>query len=185
MRTPAQIIVTKVALARELGVSKSTVSTWIRRRQLTSPALRRDGKVNLDTARKQLAERVGVGRVMDSGSAAGARTPDDLAASREILRARALTATIEAERARRLDAERGRYCLTADVEKEWAATLTEIVNGIEERLPALDRDLALDRAGMKAVRNWWNETRRRLSMAFGDKSAGKPEFIEDDGTLPP
>jgi hypothetical protein len=62
--------------------------------------------------------------------------------------------------------------------------LTEIVGVIGQRLPALDRDLALDRAGTKAVRNWWNETRRRLS-GFGDKSAGEPEFIEDDDTLPP
>jgi hypothetical protein len=52
---------------------------------------------------------------------AGARTPDDLAARREILQARAMTVTIEAERTRRrLDEERGRYMLTADAERMWA-----------------------------------------------------------------
>ena len=55
--------VSKAEFARQMGVTRQTVSTWISRKQLRWPALRRDGRINPERAKAMLAgEARGFGR---------------------------------------------------------------------------------------------------------------------------
>jgi hypothetical protein len=51
-------IVTKGEFAARLGVARPTVSSWIRRHQLTAPAVFSDGRIDLVAGKQQLADRI-------------------------------------------------------------------------------------------------------------------------------
>jgi len=134
-------ILTKAEFARTHGVKPTAVSNWIARGHLTAPALRADGTIDVALAEEQLGKRIkpvyqaaAMTRSTPSTSAADA---GDLAwapsqqASLQLLKARALTASVEAERKRReLMAERGRYMPAAGVEAAWACTLSAFLTDV-------------------------------------------------------
>lgn len=122
-------ILTKAAFARRRGVGANTVSMWIKRGRLMAPALRRDGTINVALADQQLARTLDVMSAGRGGRAGGnlftglqsvspaTAAPDemvDIDSARQLLKARALSASIDAERKRReLEHERGRYVLAS------------------------------------------------------------------------
>lgn len=55
-------ILSKSAYARRCGRTPASVSQWIKRGQLTPPAVRRDGKINVALADQQLAMTVDLSR---------------------------------------------------------------------------------------------------------------------------
>jgi hypothetical protein len=109
-------IKTKTEFAAALGVKQAAISNWIRRQKLTAPALTADGRINVELALAQL------GRTIDPVAQASHRAltapptgegdwSPSAQASAVLLRARAMTAQISAERLRRdFQAERGNTC---------------------------------------------------------------------------
>lgn len=183
-------IVTKTQFARLLGVNPAAVSNYIRRGRLTAPALRADGRVDVAAARAQL------GRTLDPvlsaihrqpGIGHGAPGAADWSpsgqASTQLLRARALTASVAAERSRReLMAERGKYMLTADVQAAWAKVMGDLVLQVEQSLT--DLSIVLQQTGTArekeiALRRWWRNQRLLGAEANRLAAASEPEFVED------
>ena len=110
---------TKSAFADLLSVSRSAVSVWIRRRKLTAPALRPNGMIDVDRAKRQLAETIGYGRA-PSPEAAAARSKGvaENALVSRLARARAdLLAVQAADRDFTKAVAAGRYVLVDDVER--------------------------------------------------------------------
>ena len=105
-------ILSKSAYARQRGRGPSAVSNWIRSGQLSPPALLPDGRINVELADLQLAERLDPVRSAAQRSSVGSNTGSSdpaKVARAEYLRASALSAAVRAERERReLYAERGR-----------------------------------------------------------------------------
>jgi hypothetical protein len=196
-------ILTKAAFARRCGVGANAVSMWIKRRRLTAPALRRDGTIDVALADQQLARTLDVMSAGRGGRAGGnlfigsqsaspaAAAPVEIAdidSARQLLKARALSAAIDAERKRReLEHERGRYVL-ADQQLEVTAKLVgEFVTGIEQSFEDLTDAAGLSRAQLSAVRKWWREQRAIAAARFGAEAEQHPEFIADSDApwLPP
>jgi hypothetical protein len=158
-------ILSTTEYAHRLGVKQQTVSMWKRRGRLTAPALRADGMIDVALADQQLAGTLDVmsagrggragGRLFTTGrrpaspSAAAPADVVDLGAARDLLRARALSATIDAERKRReLEHERGRYMLTQEAIATWTKQLTRLLQAIELSFADLGVAAGLDRAQM-------------------------------------
>jgi hypothetical protein len=122
-------ILTKSGFAGRLGVNPAAISNLIRRQRLTSPALRADGKIDVEQALRQLgrtvdpvmsASRGGPAITGDGGVAAGSSGP-----AAQLLKARALSASVDAMRKRQqFMADSGRYMLTADATAEWGRVLS-------------------------------------------------------------
>ena len=181
---------TKTEFARRLGVTGAAISMWIERGKLTAPALLPDGRIDPDLAEDQLGlgvnpvasasarSRVSEGR---SPVAAAAGAAGDATASRQLLRARALSASVQAERDRRqLNFERGRYLLADAAEIEWARTLGAFLLGIEQGFSDLADLAGLDRTQMAAVRRWWRDMRKLAATGLAEAAADASEFIEED-----
>lgn len=186
-------ILSKSAYARVTGVNPAAVSNWIRRGQLTSPALRTDGKINRELADQQLGHRLAPvmsaarraapadDRPIPSSTGGPAWSPSNQA-SLQLLRARALDASVRAERSRReLNQERGRYTLTEEAQVEWAKTLSAFLLNVEQSLADLATTLRLDREGVMELRRWWRNQRAQAAGDNREKAAGLPQFIEDNG----
>jgi hypothetical protein len=188
-------ILTKAAFARRRGVGANTVSMWIKRGRLTAPGLRRDGTINVALADQQLARTLDVMSAGRGGRAGGnlfigsqlaspaAATPDemvDIDSARQLLKARALSASIDAERKRReLEHERGRYVLAAQTLEVTAQLVGEFVTGIEQSFEDLADAGGFTRAQMVQVRKWWREQRQKAADKFGADAEMYPEFMED------
>lgn len=182
-------VVGKSEFSRIVGVKPATVSNWIARQKLTAPALRADGKIDVELATQQLGRTVqpvnaasaqqryaaeGTGAAADPGW-----SPRDAAAS-QLLRARALSASIDAEHKRReLYAERGKYVLRAEAEVAWARTLSAFLLNVEQSLTDLGMSLGLDRQQLVALRRWWRNQRARAAEQNQLAAAAEPEFVED------
>jgi hypothetical protein len=192
-------ILTKAAFARRRGVRANTVSMWIRRGRLTAPALRQDGTINVALADQQLARTVDVmsagrgGRAggnlfigPQSTSSAAAAPVVDIDIARQLLKARALSAAIDAERKRReLERERGRYVL-ADHQLEVTAKLVgEFITSVEQSFQDLADAAGLTRVQLLIVRKWWREQRGIVAARFRIEAERHPEFIADPAGPPP
>jgi hypothetical protein len=97
-KKPTAQIVTKAQLAELFSVSRAAVSQWVRRRKLTAPALRPDGRIDVERARAQLAETIGYGRA-PSPAAAAARSggADENAVATRLARSRADLLSVKAD----------------------------------------------------------------------------------------
>ena len=146
---------TKSAFADLLSVSRSAVSVWIRRRKLTAPALRPNGMIDVDRAKRQLAETIGYGRA-PSPEAAAARSKGvaENALVSRLARARAdLLAVQAADRDFTKAVAAGRYVLVDDVERPFVRELQDVVSALESWvetapdviLAVTDNGVALDR----------------------------------------
>ena len=168
-------ILSKSAYAARRGRGPSAVSNWIRSGQLSAPALRPDGKIDAELADGQLA------KTLDPVRSAAQRLPvasntsgSDPAkqAQAEYLRARALSASVRAERERReLNAQRGRYMLTEEARAEWARGIMDHLQSVEQSLPDLADRLGIGWDGLLKLRRWWRArceytaNRNRLAAA--------------------
>ena len=98
-------IVSKRDLAARLGVKPSAISNYIARGKLTPPALRSDGSLDVALAIKQLRGRLDLARQAGRGSPVGetlvARNAPENSAQRTLMRAKAVSAAVAAEQARR------------------------------------------------------------------------------------
>jgi hypothetical protein len=182
----------KTEFAALLGVKQAAISNYIRRQKLTAPALTVDGRINVELALAQLGRTVdpvaqASHRALTSsapppgdGVAAGADWSPSAQASTQLLRARALSASIAAERSgRELMAERGKYMLTAEAEAAWARSLTSFLLAVEQSFPELAIVLQLDREKQIALRCWWRNLRLRESEPHRLAAEVEPQFVED------
>jgi hypothetical protein len=194
-------VMTKSGYAVHRGVKPAAVTNWIARKRLTAPALRDDGKIDVALADQQLDAKVdrtlsasAKRRVTAKPKALrkqrGARQAPppardpalvaQEAAQARLLEARALSASVDAERKRReLEAERGRYLLTADAELAWTKVMSMFLLQIEQSFPDLTIILGLDPTGRIALRKWWRQQRVRAAQAMGEIAAESPEFMDD------
>jgi hypothetical protein len=182
-------VITRSAYAASQGVTPATVTRWVTRGRLTAPAVRADGMIDADYADEQLARELDYGKSEPlRGSRATRLTADpaetggDPAASRMLLRARALSASVDAERKRReLEQERGKYSLTADIEATWRRQLSGFLLAIEQSFPDLADELAgLSAAAQRVVlRKWWREQRARAARDMLTAGEQMPDYTPD------
>lgn len=183
-------ILSKTAYAAHANVTTGAVSNWIRRRKLTAPALRADGSIDAELADRQLgvtvqpvnaaSARARAPAAVSAGPGAPNWTQDDTA-SRQLLRARALSASVDAERKRReLNEERGKYTLAADADAALARTLAGFLTDVEQSFLDLSGKLRLTREQLIGLRQWWRDHRVRAAAAARLAAAGERSFIEDN-----
>lgn len=176
---------TKSAYARRIGVRPSAISNYIARRKLTAPALRADGTIDAALADQQLDIRLETvrraGQLSNrTGQATPAAEPIDFSSSRDLLRARALSAAVAAERGRRsLELERGRYALAEDVAAEWARRLGAFLVEVETSLPTLAHTLQLDHERGVVLRKWWRDQRAQAARENREAAEGLPPYTDD------
>jgi hypothetical protein len=174
---------TKAAFGRRHGRAPSTVSRWIKTGKLTPPALRPDGLVNAQMGDRQLGLRLDVTRGRPTTTLLqqpAARFPAMQRAQTQLLAARALNATISAERARRqLNAERGRYVLADEVYAVFGRMLADHIADVETSLTDLAIDLDLDREKLALLRRWWRTRRERTAEAARTLRDTNPRYVED------
>lgn len=175
--------VSKAAYARHRGVSPAAISNFIARGRLTAPALTRDGLIDLPLADQQLG--VTVDPVMSASARSRQRLPSnatvDASYSSRLIEARAISAEIRAERDRReLEAERGKYCLTAKAEAVWRKLLTDMLQSIEQEFFGdLVDTLGLNGLQRVALRKCWHKWRSKQAQDARARAATLPEFEED------
>jgi hypothetical protein len=185
-------IKTKTEFSAMLGVKQAAISNWIWRQKLTAPALTADGRVNVELALAQLGRTIdpvaqassrarrGSPTSPTSSSADGADWSPSAQASAQLLRARALSASVDAERKRRdLMAERGKYLLAAQAEADWARVLTALLQNVELSLADLALSLGLDREKTLALRRWWRNLRLGEAEQHRIAAAAEPQFVAD------
>jgi hypothetical protein len=186
---------TKTEYAAHAGVNQSAVSNWIKRRHLTPPALRPDGMIDAGIADMQLSRSVdpmmsaGANRRAMRGAAPMTDGEDDITAwsptnkaNFQLLRARAVSASVDAEvKRRKLNEERGKYVLASSVEAEWTRTLSGFLLDVEGSFVDLNAALeGLDaRERLLAIRRWWRGVRARAAAANREAADEGPEFVED------
>jgi phage terminase Nu1 subunit (DNA packaging protein) len=186
--------VTKAELAELFSVTRAAVSQWVRRRKLTAPALRPDGKIDVERARAQLAETIGYGR-MASPEAAAARSAgaaEDAVASR-LARARADLLSVRADERELSRAVAGVYVACDDAARPIARMMTDLIAAMESlvlRAPDLisstiDDDQALARL-RSAFDHMWVRVRgvddRPRSGQAHPGAVSEVEAVEDSTT---
>jgi hypothetical protein len=179
-----EMIVTKSEYARLRGVKSHTVSMWIRRKQLTAPALQSNGTIDVDIADAQLARHLDPlrrrrPRVATEQQQKGLGGGDEPAAAARLIEARASAAEIAVERARRrLEHERGVYALAADVEQQRGRGIFQLIEATENWLfydvPVL---LNLDDNGRAALRAGWRQFRQKESEAAQKRADSLPAYV--------
>lgn len=180
---PAEVV-TKSDYARRRGVRSHAVSMWISRGKLTAPALRDDGRIDVRQADRQLGVRIDpvrrAGREVPRPAPSRGSAPIEFGPAADLLRAKALSAMVDAERKRReLEAERGRYMLTEKAEAAFRKVLGDFILQIEQSLPDLANALGLDAAGRIALRKWWRGQRVQFAAYCREAADASPEFEED------
>jgi hypothetical protein len=183
-------LLSKSGYAAARNVTPAAVTNWIARGKLTRPALRFDGKIDVDLADKQLGITVDPVRAASAGDRtsqrqappdAGAGWSENDKASQQLLRARAVKASVEAERARRdLNAERGKYAIATDVAAAWARTLDAFLQRVEEGFGDLAIDLGLDREQLAGLRKFWRAQRASAAEEARQLAATLPAFVADE-----
>jgi hypothetical protein len=129
--------------------------------------LRPDGRIDAVLADEQLRTTVDLsrGKTLSRVPRAARATPETSQAQRaqvQLLAARALNASVAAERARRaLDSERGRYALARDVDRVCKHALAGFLDGVEATLPDIAADLDLSPSQLRVLRTWWSVRRER------------------------
>jgi hypothetical protein len=190
-RTPAMadapLILSKSAFAARRGVGVSAISKFIARGHISGAALI-GGRINVEVAETQLSLRLDAVRSVGAIAAAqvGSGALQSIAggasfkASLEILQARALSASVDAERKRReLNAERGKYVLAEQARGDWARTLTEFLSDVEQSFGNIAENLRLDGEQLAGLRKWWRDHRSRAAEKARASAATLPEFVGD------
>lgn len=184
-------LLSKSGYAAARDVTPGAVTNWIARRKLTAPALRADGRIDVALADRQLGLMLDPVQAASAGDRTGRlgaspapSTPawsENEKASQQLLRARAVKASVEAERARRdLNAERGRYIPSQDAAAEWARTLGAFLQRVEEGFADLAIDLGLDRAQLAGLRKYWRSQRASAAAEARQSAQSLPEFVADE-----
>jgi|ERR1700687_683482 len=183
-------ILSKSQYAAARNVTPGAVTNWIARGKLTRPALRSDGKIDANLADKQLGLTLDPVRAASAGDRprqrqsppdAGTGWSDNDKASQQLLRARAVKASVEAERARReLNVERGRYAISSDVTAVWARTLGAFLQRVEEGFADLATDIGLDREQLTGLRKYWRAQRAGAAEDARQIAKALPEFVADE-----
>lgn len=175
-------LLTKAEFAAAMSVSAAAVSNWIKRGVLTAPALRPDGRINLEAGRRQVSERIEPSKLEPSVAADRETDPVDREIKQQSARAKAVTATITAEQARRkLAADRGLYMLREDAERQWAKEVADLMRDIEFWVLGLARDLPLDVDMAARLRSSWRALRTRLAAGFRTRAETAPPYVADPG----
>ncbi len=98
----------------------------------------------------------------------------------QFLRAKALSASVRAERDRReLSEERGKYMLAAEAEAEWTRVLAAFLLDVEQSVTDLASTLGLTREQTVGLRRWWRNQHAKAAEANRTAAAAQPEFVED------
>jgi hypothetical protein len=182
---------TKSEYARHRQVGPSAVSGWIKRGRLTAPALTAEGRIDVDLADAQLnvtldpimsaSARSRAGRSAPAAPAPSAEVVVDLSSARQLLAARALSASIAAQQARiNYERSRGRFMLTSAVEAEWGRSIGAFLMSVDYRIPDLAVAAGFSRQQLVEVRKWWREMRSQAAKDFSAAAAAEPEFVTDD-----
>jgi hypothetical protein len=189
-------IISKSEFALRHGVGKAAVSNWIARGKLHGPALA-GGRIDTDHGDAQLGRTVhpvmaASARALGAAAAPAPPAPppptatpssaavEDIAAHRQLLRARAVSAAVDAERKRReFERERGRYMRTAEAEAEFTRVLGDFLTATEGGLGNLALALGLDRAQTVELRRWWRERRAKAAETNRVAAAAEPAFVPD------
>lgn len=173
-------VLTKAKYAARLSVKASAVSNWIKRGKLTAPALRADGTVDVELADRQLSVTVETLRKVSRPAPAAQAELVDFGAAGALLRSRATMAEIACERARRqLNADVGRYCVTADAQAAWGNALSDWLIGVEASFAGLAYDLRLEQGQLVELRRWWRQQRAEGAERNRVAAAAEPEFTSD------
>jgi hypothetical protein len=182
-----ETVMSKSAFAAHLGRSRACISHWLKRKQLTSPAVTADGRINVSLALEQLQTTIDLptsvrrqpqpAPVADPVSAT--RTPLETAQA-QLISARALMATVQAERERRqLNEERGRYVLADAVRAEFSKVLREFIEDVETSLIEVAAELGVDREGLLILRRWWKQRRERMAEKARIMRDSSPKYVAD------
>jgi hypothetical protein len=195
-------ICTRTEYADRLGLSHNMITQWLKAGKIGGPAIRGDGMVDVAAADQWLLDQPSISaktkqRILDLRASGETLTDAGAGSSRaghrikyvqpqapvpephilQINRAKAMTALVDAERARRkLEEERGRYVLADEIAATWSRGLTDLMTRIEFGLGRLERELAADREQIAVIRTWWRETRQKLA---DDLITPAPEFVTD------
>ena len=148
-----------------MGVQAAAVTNWIARRQLTSPALRADGRINFGRARAQIrgsvdqiASAAAMRAVRSSRDQAPVEEPTHSRAVDQLMRAKALSAAVDAARKRRdFLAENGKYVVASEAEQAWARSFGRVLRTVEESFPDLCIDLDLGPSEELVLHRWWQK----------------------------
>lgn len=140
---PEPNLVSKSELSRLMNVKPSAVSNWLARGQLTAPALRPDGRIDVDLARQQLGDTVDLGRSHHRSSRPPAGTARERA---KLHRLKIYRMELEiAKRTRVAAVERAGLVRADGAAAAWAAELSNLLTAIEGWLPDLAQMLGADR----------------------------------------
>jgi hypothetical protein len=184
-------VFTKSDYARRIGRRPSAISNYIARQQLTSPAVRADGRIDATLADAQLGVTIDPVRAAAQAGAqaqsskppttVGYQAPAISGDAASLLRSRAIMARITAiERRHAFEASRGRYMLTADAEREWRTVLSGIIASIEAWFADLVAELPGDKhRNIIIIRKSWRRLRVQLAMQEREGAAKLPEYVED------
>jgi hypothetical protein len=178
-------LMSKSAYARRHGRGASSVSNWIQRGQLTSPAVRADGRIDAELADQQLGLSLDTVQSATRAPTQPIETPTmtfspTQQAQARLLNAKALDAAIKAETNRRaLNAQRGRYTLTEEIRAEFGRGIMDHLMDVEQSLPDLAARLGLGREGLHELRKWWRDRRDYTAKRNRLEAENFPEFIAD------
>jgi hypothetical protein len=176
-------IITKGEYARRRGVSDQCVSMWIARRQLTTPALKADGTVDVALADEQLRERLDPAR---SSTCFGQPDLDDAgpqAARSDLLdrerRQRIEEREIRLARLRREElAARGVYVRAADVRRSHNQMLAQLIAAMDQFVIGdLPTRFGFTNELRAEIRKEWRAFRERQAEHYASEAAVLPEFI--------
>lgn len=189
-------LISKGDFAARRGVSPAAVSQWISGGKISGAALVGTGrmaKINVEEAERQLGvtldpaqqlHRQGVRPTASAAPPAALPDPADDHQAR-YARARADSAEIEAERARRrIQEERGRYVLADAAAEAFSRELAEMVQAGEQWVmdagAALAAELGTDaKTTTAALRRQWRALRSRWAAEAAARRDGAPAFAAD------
>jgi hypothetical protein len=159
---PEPNLVIKSEFSRLMHVKPSAVSNWISRGQLTAPALKPDGRIDIELARQQLGDTVDPGRSHHRSSRPPAGTEAGTAAERaKLRRLKIYQLELEIAKRRRAAAAECASLVRADgAAAAWAVEFSALLIAIEEWLPDLAQMLGADREQILVA---WNAFRQRLA----------------------
>jgi hypothetical protein len=176
MNSPS--ILSKSAFAARHGIARSTVSKWISRGQLTGDAITATGRIRIAVAEAQLCEQLDSARSQTAINGGG----DDAAGLIKRQREQRLAeGAIRLRRLRREElAERGRYALASDVERERNRGIRQLVEALGNWLAVdVPLQLGLDDDARVALRQAWRKFCEREAGAAQARADAMPEFIGD------
>jgi hypothetical protein len=178
-------VVTKTEYARSKGVTPAAVTAWLARGHLTSPALRADGRIDVEMADGQLRERLDHARRatdVDRPPPADAASPPPAAAAliERQRQQRIEENDLKLRRLRREELERAGHLVDADaMARAHGRSFEELMTAIEQwQLGDLAPQLGLSREQIEVVRREWRAFRARQAAAALRQAGALAEHVE-------